>query len=280
MMPIAISARGFTRNNIAEAAKVARDAGIANIEVPQHLAATADEARSVRRLLLNEGVHAAIYAATADFSPAKVNAFAGLLDQSVACAEALGAAVVNLYCASYPGIDAAAARKLLVQTVTSRIAKRQGSRLVFALENELSPTAGVANTVQAWLDIARSAAAPSFRLTLDLANFVASGETTIFEHLEPAWPFIGHVHLKDIAPYDRETEHRFPNHQVFQGKENQFLAVPLGHGMIEQQRIIGKLIELKYAGRLTLESFSGPESLAISLAYLKRIQNQAERAGE
>ena len=147
----------------------------------------------------------------------------------------------------------------------------QRRNIVLTLENELSPAPSVAESVEGWLGVARSVSSPGFGLTLDLANFVASGQTEVFDRLESVWPLLAHVHLKDIAPYCEETDRADPGQQVFQGRDGQFLAVPLGTGIVENGSVVRRLLALSYQGRLTVEAFFDPASLKHSIAYVRQL---------
>ena len=141
--------------------------------------------------------------------------------------------------------------------------------IVITLENELSAKPNVAESLDSWLDIARTVSSESFRLTLDLANFQASGEEDVPARLEPAWPWIGHVHFKDLAPSNDELAQAYPDQPVFQGKHDRFLALPLGVGIVENALVMRQLLKLQYSGAMTFECFGDLDSLRTAVDFVR-----------
>ncbi|MAE64632.1 MAG: hypothetical protein CMJ18_10230 [Phycisphaeraceae bacterium] len=269
MIRLALSARGYAPDRIPEVAALAKDAGVTELEVPL-LQGGCEEARDTRDVLHREGVSAPVCAVGLSLSGDKLEEVGNALERSLSCAEILGAGVVNLYCCACPGTEPADARKTVVEAARSRMDSAQRRNIVLTLENELSPAPSVAESVDGWLGVARSVCSPHFGLTLDLANFVASGQTHVFDRLESVWPLLAHVHFKDIAPYCDETARADPGQQVFQGRDGRFLAVPLGAGIVENGSVVRRLLALPYRGRLTLESFFDAASLKHAITCVRQ----------
>jgi len=84
---------------------------------------------------------------------------------------------------------------------------------------------------------------------------VASGEEGTLDRLDPVWPLLGHVHLKDLAPCSDELARDYPNQPIFQGRRDRFLALPLGAGIVENARVMQELVRIQYSGAITFECF-------------------------
>ena len=102
MIQLAMSARGFVPNRVAEAAAAAREAGIALLELP--IAGSMGECAAQRTLdqLSGQQVDAAVCALGLGFPHASARELADVLDQSVVYAATVGARLVNLYCGALP----------------------------------------------------------------------------------------------------------------------------------------------------------------------------------
>ena len=205
-----------------------------------------------------------------DLSVAGRGATAACLERSLSCAQALGAPMLNLYCGPGPDADAGHPQAALADAVVSVADDALRRGIVIVLENELSPRSNVADSIDAWVGIACSVSSDAFKLTLDLANFVASGETDIFDKLGPAWPHVGHVHIKDIAPYSEETVRAYPDRKVFQGRGGRFVSVPVGEGVVENTRVLQHLLGLGYSGAVTIETFHDADSLGQAVRCIDR----------
>ena len=270
MIQLAMSTRGFATDELSKAAALAKQAGIRQLEIPVATPADEQEARRTKQRLMDAGVEAAACAVGLDFSPAGRKGMAGVLEQSLAYAGALGAGLLNLYCGPSPDTKRRDAQKALVAAVASVVdsAARRGT--VIVLENELSAKPNIAESVDSWIETARRVSSDSFGLTLDLANFVASGEERISDKLEAAWPLVGHVHLKDLASCDEPPAATHPERQVFQGRHGRFVPVPVGSGIVDNVRVMQQLLKLRYSGTVTIECFFDLASLRAAVESVRR----------
>lgn len=275
MITLAVSGAGFFPDKMGELAAMAGGAGIGEVELPARLPMTAESAREDRRILLDHGLSPAVCGVFLDFSQAGMRGMASLLKQAIVYTDALGARAVNLYSGSLAGVDGPAAGESLVSAVASAIGEAGRRDMFLTLENELSMTANVADTVDRWLGVAKAVSSPFFRLTIDLPNFVACGEPEVLEKLDPAWPFVGHVHLKDIVPYTDEKANSLPHRKVFQHGADRFLAVPVGDGIVDHGELAKKLVGAGYSGLATFECFFEPVSLKKSAECFRGLSGDA-----
>lgn len=266
-MEILLSIRGFNKENLIDIIKLAKSSGINGFELPDYIALTPSESKKVKNLLSKEGIKAPVYAVNINFSQNKE--ISEILENSISCAEFLGAEIINLYCVPSEKINIEKTQELLIQSIKSKIDELSDKDIIITLENELSSISSIASTIKKWFSIVRSVNSPFSQLTVDLANFIVSGEKEIFHQLNPVLPFIKHVHLKDVIPYSEKYLKIYPNHQIFKGKKNDFISVPIGKGIVEHEKVIEKLTQIGYKEKFTLETFTNLEFLNQSLMYLR-----------
>lgn len=270
MIQLAMSTRGFSTDTLPKAAAMAKEAGITQLEIPIAVPLDDAEARKVRQALADEGVGVVTGAIGLDFSAEGRARLEPILEQSLSYTDAMGARLLNLYCGPCADGNVGSAQAALVDAAASVADRAARLGIVITLENELSAKPNVGESLDSWLNIARAVSPDSFRLTLDLANFVASGEESVLDRLEPAWSLIGHVHLKDLAPYSDALAQAYPDQPVFQGKHDRFLALPLGVGIVENARVMQQLVSIQYSGTITFECFGDVASLTGAAAHVRQ----------
>ena len=114
-------------------------------------------------------------------------------------------------------------------------------------------------TATQFMEFIKDVKSKAIGINFDIGHFFCVGEDPV-RAFEALFPWIGHVHLEDIAP---SREH---NHLI------------AGHGAITFKNIFETMVQLGYSGHITLELYpyldTPEEAGRESLQYLRPLFNE------
>ena len=147
--------------------------------------------------------------------------------------------------------------------------------IFLALENEFDSTGtDPTRTARFTRRVFDVVGAPEvFRINFDPCNFLIGGEEPYPLACEVLRGAIGHVHVKDVVPYDPA---RFPGDigdwRVQRDRDGLFVPVPVGEGDVSWDALLECLAADHYAGQFALEPHIRPdrviEGFKKSIAWL------------
>lgn len=235
-----------------------------------------ENAAAVAEAVGQTGVHVtAVASLSKPNSPDGTEAGLQLLEESIRCAEALGAPYAIAYFGAHPerpASDAIERYRRLVRPFVELAAERGVTILI---ENHFSHAPGdVTSGPSGCAELIAAVDAENFALNFDPCNFAIAG-VDVSAAYEDLKQFVRNVHVKDARRYDSVRDADYVGRVVDDTNRGKFLFVPVGEGITDNTSVLNALGRDGYTGAVTIEAHTPEETLdevfAKGLSYCREL---------
>jgi sugar phosphate isomerase/epimerase len=184
-----------------------------------------------------------------------------LLEQSIRCADALGAPAVIAYFGAHPERSAADAISRYRDIVRPLVDLAEQKRITILIENHFSHARGdVTSGPEGCGELIEAVGSAYFALNFDPCNFAIAG-IDVASAYEMLRPLVRNVHVKDARPYDPVVDADYPGRVVEDINRGRFIFVPVTEGITDNTTILDVLKRDGYRGPVTVEAHTPQETL-------------------
>lgn len=184
-----------------------------------------------------------------------------LLEDSIRCADAIGARFAIVYFGDHPTRPAseAVARYRELTRPFVELAGELGVTIL--IENHFSHAPGdVTSRPAGCAELIALVDSESFALNFDPCNFAIAGV-----NVAAAYAALRHVvrnvHVKDARPYDPVADAEYPGRVVEDLQRGKFLFAPVGEGIADNASVLRALVRDGFSGPVTVEAHTSADTL-------------------
>jgi sugar phosphate isomerase/epimerase len=241
-----------------------------------------NDADALKRRCEKRSVTPAVISCLAKLSQAEddIGDHVALITTAMRAAESLGVGNVGFMYGGCARLGRHAARERFLARLAPLVetARRSGLRLL--IENVFSRNpSGDLDSVDHALELFSRLDLRSVALNFDPGNFAISGEEAYPYAFEALRPYIGGIHLKDVARYQYRRHRDATNFRPLQDyARGLFLTEPLGEGSLNCGGLVRALLSWNDCPPVMLEPFCGGERrqawLDRSLSFVRAVTAQ------
>lgn len=184
-----------------------------------------------------------------------------LLEDSIRCAEALGARFAIAYFGAHPERAAAEAIARYAELTRPCLELAGDLGVTVLIENHFSHALGdVTSAPEGCAELIGAVGSTSLGLNFDPCNFAIAGIdlSAAYAHVREV---VRNVHVKDARPFDPERDAAYPGRIVEDVHRGRFLFVPAGEGITDNAKVLDALARDGYDGPVTVEAHTPEETL-------------------
>jgi sugar phosphate isomerase/epimerase len=196
-----------------------------------------------------------------------------LLDDSIRCADAIGARFAVGYFGGHPSRPAGEAIARYRELTRAAVELAGELSVTILIENHFSHAPGdVTSGPAGCAELIAAVDSESFALNFDPCNFSIAG-VDVADAYATLRNVVRNVHVKDARPYDPVDDADYPGRVVEDLRYGKFIFVPVGDGIAHNTAVLQALIRDGYSGPVTIEAHTPADTLddvfARGLAYCR-----------
>ena len=223
---------------------------------------TTSSAEACRDLVETAGIHvSAVCSLSKPNSPDGTELGLELLEESIRCAAVLGAPAVIAYFGAHPDRPHREAIERYRELTKPMLELAEELEISILIENHFSHAPGdVTSGPTGCAELIEAIGSDRFGLNFDPCNFAIAGidEASAYEALRP---YVRNVHVKDARQFDPVADADYPGRVVTDTNRGQFIFVPVGDGIANNEVVLRALMADGFAGTITVEGHTPQETL-------------------
>jgi sugar phosphate isomerase/epimerase len=223
---------------------------------------TPETAAGVAEAVAESGVRVtAVASLSKPNSPGGTEIGLQLLEDSIRCAERLGADYAVAYFGGHPDRPAAQATERYRRLVRPHVELAAELGVTILIENHFSHAPGdVTSRPNGCAELIAAIDAESFALNFDPCNFAIAGVDVVAAYRELK-EVVRNVHIKDARPFDPAGDADYSGRIVEDLHRGKFIFVPVGEGIADNTGVLNALVRDGYCGPVTVEAHTPLEVL-------------------